>query len=180
MVWDGDDLDCLQWKEETFDMTIRKFTMAQKIDQKYCKPEQEILLPPEYKDYASVFEKKASEHFPDQRPWDHAIELRDNFVPKKGQIYPLPPKQQSSLDEWIKEQLQKGYIRTSKSPQAAPFFFVEKKDTKALRPCQDYRYINEFTKPNAYPLPLISDLMIKLKGSKFFTKLDLRWGYNNV
>jgi hypothetical protein len=57
---------------------------------------------------------------------------------------------------------------------------VEKKDAKKLRPCQDYRYLNEFTKPNAYPLPLISDLMITLKGSKFFTKLDIRWGYNNV
>ena len=34
-VWDGDDLDCLQWKEQTFDAVIRKFTMAQKIDQKY-------------------------------------------------------------------------------------------------------------------------------------------------
>jgi hypothetical protein len=84
------------------------------------------------------------------------------------------------LDEWIKEQLAKGYIRPLKSPQASPFFFVEKKDAKKLRPCQDYRYLNEFTKPNAYPLLLISDLMIMLKGSKFFTKLDIRWGYNNV
>ena len=67
-----------------------------------------------------------------------------------------------------------------KSPQATPFFFVEKKDTKALQPCQDYQYINEFTKPNAYSLLLISDLMIKLKGLKYFTKLDLRWGYNNI
>jgi hypothetical protein len=57
---------------------------------------------------------------------------------------------------------------------------VEKKDAKKLRPCQDYWYLNEFTKPNAYPLLLISDLMITLKGSKFFTKLDIRWGYNNV
>src|SRR6266576_4585150 len=40
--------------------------------------------------------------------------------------------------------------------------------------------ICEFTKLNAYPLPLISDLMIKLKGSEYFTKLDIRWGYNNV
>jgi hypothetical protein len=57
---------------------------------------------------------------------------------------------------------------------------MEKKDAKKLQPCQDYQYLNEFTKPNAYPLPLISDLMITLKGSKFFTKLDIRWGYNNV
>ena len=84
------------------------------------------------------------------------------------------------LDEWIKEQLAKGHIWPSKSPWALPFFFVEKKDAKKLWPCQDYRYLNEFTKPNAYLLLLILDLMIKLKGSKCFTKLDIRWGYNNI
>ena len=72
------------------------------------------------------------------------------------------------------------YIQPSKSPQASPFFFVEKKDAKKLRPCQDYQYLNKYTKPNAYLLPLITDLMVTLKGSKYFTKLDIRWGYNNI
>jgi hypothetical protein len=45
---------------------------------------------------------------------------------------------------------------------------------------QDYRYLNEHTVKNNYPLPLISQLIDKLKGSKWFTKIDLRWGYNNV
>jgi hypothetical protein len=45
---------------------------------------------------------------------------------------------------------------------------------------QDYRYLNEHTVKNNYPLPLISQLVDKLKGSKWFTKIDLRWGYNNV
>ena len=45
---------------------------------------------------------------------------------------------------------------------------------------QDYRYLNEHTVRNNYPLPLISQLVDKLKGSQFFTKIDLRWGYNNV
>ena len=62
---------------------------------------------------------------------------------------------------------------------ASPFFFVTKKDGK-LRPCQDYRYLNEWTIKNAYPLPLISEIMDKLKGAKYFTKLDVRWGYNNI
>ena len=86
MVWDGDNLDCMQWKEETFNDTVEigKFTMAQKIDQKYRKPEEEVRLPPEYMEYASVFEKEASKRFPERRHWDHAIELHDDFVPKKG------------------------------------------------------------------------------------------------
>ena len=62
---------------------------------------------------------------------------------------------------------------------ASPFFFVDKKDGK-LRPCQDYRALNDRTIKNTYPLPLISELIDKLKGAKYFTKLDVQWGYNNV
>jgi len=63
---------------------------------------------------------------------------------------------------------------------ASPFFFVSKKDAGKLRPCQDYRYLNEWTIKNAYPLPLISEIIDKLKGARYFTKLDVRWGYNNI
>jgi hypothetical protein len=59
---------------------------------------------------------------------------------------------------------------------ASPFFFVKKKDGK-LRPFQDYRRLNEGTVKNTYPLPLISELVDQLKGAKYFTKLDVRWGY---
>ena len=45
---------------------------------------------------------------------------------------------------------------------------------------QDYRYLNEYTVQNNYLLPLILQLVDKLKGSQYFTKIDLRWGYNNV
>ena len=62
---------------------------------------------------------------------------------------------------------------------ASPFFFVGKKDGR-LQLCQDYRYLNEHTIKNAYPLPLIGELLDKLKGAQQFTKLDVRWGYNNV
>ena len=62
---------------------------------------------------------------------------------------------------------------------ASPFFFVSKKDRK-LQPCQDYRYFNDWTIKNPYPLPLISDIMDKLKGAKYFTKMDIHWGYNNI
>ena len=62
---------------------------------------------------------------------------------------------------------------------ASPFFFVKKKDGK-LQLCQDYCFLNDWTIKNAYPLPLISEIMDKLKGAKYFTKLDVRWGYNNI
>ena len=62
---------------------------------------------------------------------------------------------------------------------ASPFFFVKKK-CGGLRPVQDYRRLNEMTIKNRYPLPLISEIMDKLKGAKYFTKLDVRWGFENI
>jgi hypothetical protein len=62
---------------------------------------------------------------------------------------------------------------------ASPFFFVDKKDGK-LRPVQDYRALNDITIKNAAPLPLIPELVDKLLGAIYFTKLDIHWGYNNI
>jgi hypothetical protein len=114
-----------------------------------------------------------------QQPWDHKIEMKSGFEPKSFKTYNLMPEEQVELDKFLKENLDKGYIKPSQSPMASLFFFVKKKDGK-LRPCQDYRYLNDWTVKNAYPLPLISKIMDKIKGTKFFTKFDVRWGYNNV
>ena len=45
---------------------------------------------------------------------------------------------------------------------------------------QNYRYLNSWTIRNNYPLPLISELVDKVGKAKYFTKFNLRWGYNNV
>ena len=94
-------------------------------------------------------------------------------------MYPLTLKEEEALDTFLQENLEKGFIRPSTSPQASPFFFVGKKDG-TLQPIQDYRLLNEATIKNTYPLPLVSDLLDQIKGYKFFTKLDLRNGYNNI
>src|SRR6266850_4251073 len=106
--------------------------------------------------------------------------MKPGFKPKVSHLYPLSQSEMKLLDEWIDEQLAKGYIRPSKLNQAAGFFFIEKKSKGKFRPCQDYRYLNEWTIKDAYPLPLVSNLLLKLRGARYFTKLDLRWGYNNV
>ena len=62
---------------------------------------------------------------------------------------------------------------------ASLVFFIKKKDG-TLRLVQDYRALNTMTIKNKYPLPLISELINKLRGAKYFTKLDVRWEFNNV
>jgi hypothetical protein len=111
--------------------------------------------------------------------WDHKIDIKEGFEPKSFKNYNLTLEEQKELDKFLDEILEKGYIQPSQSPQASPFFFVKKKDGR-LRPCQDYWYLNDWTIKNAYPLPLISEIMDKLKGAKYFSKFDVRWSYNNV
>jgi len=91
----------------------------------------------------------------------------------------LSREEREEVREFVKEQLRKRYIWLSKLPQTVPVFFVGKKDRKK-RMVQDYRYLNEWTIKNNYPLPLISDVLENIGTKKLFTKMDLRWGYNNV
>ena len=126
-----------------------------------------------------MFGKKQSERMPTRKPWDHAIDVKKGFMPRKEKVYSLSREEREEVREFVKEQLRKGYIRPSKSPQTVPVFFVRKKDGKK-RMVQDYRYLNEWTIKNNYPLPLISDVLENIGTKKLFTKMDLRWGYNNV
>ena len=157
----------------------KKQTTASKLAEQHGKANLEP-LPEEYRRHARVFGEKEAQRFPGPRLWDHAIELKPNApatIP--GKIYALTQKEQVALTEFIQEHLKKGYIKPSKSPYASPFFFIKKKDGK-LRPVQDYRRVNEWTIKNRYPLPLIPELIARVKGAKLFTKFDVRWGYNNV
>ena len=148
-------------------------------DEKKKELSAEQIVPELYHDYLDVFNEDKADRFPKSRPWDHKIELKEGFESKSFKMYNLTPEEQKELDQWTKENLDKGYIRPSQSPMASPFFYVKKKDGK-LRPCQDYRYLNDWMIKNAYPLPLISELTDKLAGAKYFTKLDVQWGYNNI
>jgi hypothetical protein len=91
----------------------------------------------------------------------------------------MPINEQKTLNQFIQENLEKGYIIPSKSPMALPVFFVKKK-TGDLRLIQDYWKLNSITVKNRYPLPLAMDIVNKLRDAKIFTKFDVCWGYHNV
>jgi len=88
-------------------------------------------------EFGDVFSKKRSKRMPARKPYDHSIEFKkEHTLPWAAKLYPLSPKEKNSLDEWITEELRKGYICPSKSPVAASVFFVKKKDG-SLRLVQD-------------------------------------------
>ena len=140
----------------------------------------EEIVPKEYRQYAKVFSEIESERLPEHKPYDHAIDLKPETPETlRSKVYPMPINEQEELDQFLKDNLRKGYIVPSKSPIASPVFFIKKKDGR-LRLVQDYWKLNDFTVKNRYPLPLASDIINRLRQARFFTKFDVRWGYNNI
>ena len=171
----------LELIEESIQINKVTITMELAAEENWKKEEKtdEELVPQEYHGYLDVFSKEKAAWFPESRSGDHKIKIKEGFEPKSFKNYNLTPAEQLELDKFLKENLEKGYIRPSQSPMASPFFFISKKDGK-LQPCQDYCYLNNWTIKNSYPLPLISDILDKLKGAKYCTKLDVWWEYNNI
>jgi len=101
-------------------------------------------VPFQYHDYLKVFSKAKSDKMPIWKPWNHTIDIKEMFVPKKGQIIPLSTTEQEEVTAFLDDQLKKGYICPSKSLQTSPVFFILKKDSKK-RIVQNYCYLNEHT-----------------------------------
>jgi len=131
-----------------------------------------FILPDCVRGFKSVFAKEDFNILPEHRQWDHAIKLILGLEPKSSKVYSLSPVEQKKLDFFLEENLCTRRICPSKSPMAAPVFFIKKKDG-LLQLVQDYRALNSMTVKNKYPLPLISELMSQLHRARYFTKLDV-------
>jgi len=139
----------------------------------------EEMIPKKFLKWRKVFGKVESERMLTRKIWDHAIDLKETFKPRKEKIYSLFKNERKKIQNFVEDQLRKGYIRPSKSPQTSPVFFVGKKD-RSKRMVMDYRNLNSQTVKNNYPLPLIMELIDNMGSKKVFTKMDLRWRFNNV
>ena len=137
-------------------MEVKKEVKEQKIqDEKKeavkSKEKTKKLVPQRFHKWIYVFGKKASEKMLMKKVQNHTIELKEEFVLRKGKMYLLSRKERREVCKFIKEQLRKEYIKLSKLPQMALVFFIGNKDGKKYI-VQDYQYLNEWTIKNNYPL----------------------------
>ena len=173
-------------EERLFRVDIESYIQAntamelaiKKDKEKYLKTFENI-VPDHYHKFKDIFDKENFDELSPKRPWDHAVELLPGDHVVDCKTYNLTLDEQKELDAFLEENLKSGRICPSKSPFTSAFFFIKKKDGK-LWPVQDYWKLNGITVKKQYPLPLISELIDKLKNTKYFTKLDIRWGYNNI
>src|SRR5579863_3413413 len=132
-----------------------------------------VEIPLAFWKYDKVFSDAEAQQLPKHQPWDHKIDLIPGKQMRKTSIYRLTPPEKIALQEYITTGLQTGTLRRSEAPDVCSFCFIDKKDGK-LRLVQDYRPLNDITIKNAALIPLIPELVDKLLGARYFTKLDVR------
>jgi len=130
-------------------------------------------------EYKDVFPDDLPSTLPPKREVDHKIELLPGSQPTHQGIYRMSPAELDELKKQLDQLLSYGFIRPSTSPYGAPVLFVKKKDG-SMRMCIDYRALNRITIKNRYPLPRVDELFDRLRGAKYFSKMDLRSGYHQV
>jgi hypothetical protein len=175
MPWLKEQNPSIDWKEHTVCLP-EKINVA---SEDKADPDPLAGLPPIYHEFAKVFGEEEFKVLPPHRSYDLAIDLKEGAKLHHGPLYSMTEMESQTLKKWIDEELAAGKIRRSESEAGAPVMFVKKADG-SLRLVVDYRCLNEVTKKNVYPLPRQDDLMAQLQGASIFTKLDLRWGYNNI
>ena len=143
-------------------------------------------LPREYHPWLDVFDRKKADSLPPLRGKgiDHSIDLlpdengRNPEVPW-GPLYSMSRDELLVLRKTLTELLDKGFVRVSSSPAAAPVLFV-KKPGGGLRFCVDYRALNRISKKDRYPLPLIQETLSGISKAKWFTKLDVIAAFHKI
>ncbi|KAH9253863.1 hypothetical protein BASA81_008174 [Batrachochytrium salamandrivorans] len=127
--------------------------------------------------FSSLFSEDQAETLPPHRVFDCSIDLKPASEPFHGKIYQLTREEDKVMQEWIKDNLRKGFHSKQQFVHMAHHcFFVKQKDK--LRLCMDYRGLNKNTVKDRNPIPLISELLRTLSTGKIFTTLDLRGAYN--
>jgi hypothetical protein len=143
-------------------------------------------LPAQYHQWLKTFSKEEAGKLPPYRGEgiDHAIQLEKTLEGKEpevpwGPLYSMSRDELLVLRKMLTDLLDKGFIRVSNSPAAAPVLFV-RKPGGGLRFCVDYRALNRITRKDRYPLPLIQETLNTISKAKWFTKLDVSAAFHRI
>jgi transposase InsO family protein len=138
-----------------------------------------VLPPDHFRKYQNVFSKQESDKLPPHRPYDHKIELEGENTLGYSPLYHMTTQELETVKQYLVDNLSKGFIEPSQAPFAAPVLFV-KKANGSLRFCIDFRKLNQITRKDRYPIPLIEETLARIGRAKIFTKLDIRQAFHRI
>ena len=136
-------------------------------------------LPPEYQEFLDVFNRFKVDQLPSHRPYDYKIEFISDSKPPQSRVYRISPYKLQKIKEYLMDNLFKGFITPSKAPYSLSVLFTLKANGD-LRFCVDYRKLNAITKRNRYSLPLIEEVISKIRECRHLTRLDIIAAFNKL
>ena len=136
-------------------------------------------VPLHNKRFEKVFGKEMQSELPKYNPQDIAINLLLDAKLPAAKLYPMSQDELQLLREYIDEMLANGKIQPGSGALGYPVFFVKEKTGK-IRLVVDYQELNAITIKDSYPIPLITILIKQIQNSTWFTKLDLKNGFNLI
>jgi transposase InsO family protein len=181
-------LNCKQSNNELFSTSLyeieriieRKRSIQLNSMATYDPQEDLSRIPESYTQYLDVFSKAASDQLPPHRLYDHQIHLEtDEKELTYSPLYKMSLEELEATKRYLLDNLGKGFIEPSQAPFAAPVLFV-KKPNGGLRFCIDFRKLNNLTRKDRYPLPLIDETLARISRAKIFTKLDIRQAFHRI
>jgi hypothetical protein len=143
-------------------------------------------IPPEFRRFANtIFSDDAANDLPDHRPnSDCVIKLREGAKLRQSKLYDMSQEELTHLKNLLDLELQRGFIRPSKSESSAPVFFVRDPSSGTrsgqLRLVVDFRDLNKNIEQDEYPIPLTRTVMNDLAGADWVTSMDVRSGFSNI
>ena len=113
---------------------------------------------------------------------EHCVNLMPGFKPKRIRAYKVPERLQEEVERQLNGMLANGIIRESNSPMASPLVCVlkGKGGCDGVRLAVDYRYVNQYTISDAFPIPEIEDVIQRIRGKRYVTSFDCRSGYHQT
>ena len=136
-------------------------------------------VPEEYHNFVDVFNKAKADTLAPHQCYGLKINLEEGSTPPLRLMYFLSQTKLTTLWEFIDEHLAAGFVWPSQSPHGTPVLFTKKKDG-GLHLCINFCGLNEITKKDCYPLPLIMDLLDSPGRAWIYTKIDLQHAYHLV
>ena len=139
-------------------------------------------LPKEYHDFLDVFDRSKADELPPHRECDHKLKFIDGADKAKlsrSRIYLISGPKLKQVKKYLNEHLKKDFIVPSQASFASSILFAEKSNS-GLRFCVDYRRLNQITKRNRYLISLIDEVLARIQGCKYMTRLDIIAAFNKL
>jgi len=169
-----------EMREEFREISDAQMLWSREIQSDHSKNLTIAIIFKKYQKYKILFEKESDQKtLLKHQSWNHKIKLVDDKKFTKQFIYSLLTEKLNALQQYLKENMQKEFIKESQSSAEYSILFISKLN-ESLRLCVDYRALNNITIKNSYLLSLIAKLQNRLQNVQWFMKFDILETFNQI